>query len=339
MGPYENNAFEPGESAALAAALTAQEFDLAALVNHDTGNKILEGGHKNRQISVKVPVALIAHARDIDDVTNKIVMDTIAEQYETIGLGVHAYNAVPLSEGDLNLDIENFGEQVLAPQAQAVASYANDTVLAALLSEAVTVLMSGATPFAYDPANPVALFTQIRKYLRNKGVPTANLNVLVGTEVYAHLLDAKAITDASESGSTAALREAEVGKVRGLTVVERTDIGEGEILAFHRDAYTLGMRAPLAPRGAAFAASVSEAGVPIRHIMDYDTDFTADRSVLSTFVGVAKMPLWKVERTQDKGTDADRAAGTGFTAGAATVTKDASGAVVRIDTAQQDGVA
>lgn len=330
---YENNAFLPGESAAVAALLVAEEFTLASLINHDLGNKILEGGRKGRKVQIKQPQALIAHARGIDDVTNKIVLDTLGEQFVDLTLGLHAYSAVALSEGDLNLDIENFGEQVLSPQAQAVASYINDMVKAKFLAEAYDVL-AGVT---YDPANPTKFFTQIRKALRAKGVPSANLNVLVGTDVYADLLDSKAFEDASQSGSTAALREASIGKVRGFTVVENTEIPEADIFAFHKDAYTLGMRAPLAPRGAAFAASVSEGGVPIRHLMDYDTDFTADRSVLSTFFGIEKMPMWKVERTQDIGmpgdVDTDGAGPDGaFVAGNATVSQVAGGAVLRVST-------
>jgi len=317
---YEQNAFKPGESAAVAAQMVAQEFTLAGLINHDAGNKILEGGRKGRSIQVKQPQALVAHGRGIDDVTNKIVLDTLAENYVDITLGVHAYSALALSEGDVNLDIENFSEQVLSPQAKAVAAYANDAVLNLVLAEAYAEIG------AYDPANPTKFFTLLRKALRDKGVPSANLNVLAGTEVYANLLDSKAFEDASQSGSTAALREASIGRVRGFTVVESVEIPETDVFAFHRDAFTLGMRAPVAPRGAAFAASVSEAGVPIRHVMDYDTDFTADRSVLSTFVGVAKMPLWKVERTQDVKTQGDAA----FVAGSATVSQVAGGAVLRV---------
>ena len=339
--PYAESTFLPGESAAVAAQMVAQEFTLAALINHDAGNKILEGGRKGRKISVKNPVALVAHGREIDDFTNQIVLDTLSESYTDITLGVHAYSGIALDEGDLNLDIENFSEQVIAPQAGAVADYANNAVLKAFLAEAYTT-PAAAGMRAWSASAPTQFFTDLRKALRTKGVPASNLKVLVGVAVYAALLDAKAFEDVSQSGSTAALREGQVGRVRGFEVIESVDLPVGDVFAFHKDAYTLGMRAPKTPVGAAWGATVSEGGVPIRHLMDYDLTLTADRSLLSTFVGVAKMPLFKVTRTQDVGIqgdtisvdnpeDTDAVAETAtFVAGNATVTSVAGGATLRV---------
>lgn len=329
---YEDSTFLPGETAAVAAQMISQEFTLAALINHDAGNKILEGGRKGRKISVKQPVALVAHARGIDDVTNKIILDTLAESYVDLTLGVHAYNAIALGEGDLNLDIEDFSEQVIDPQAKAVAAYVNDAVLDAFLSEGYATVAG----LAFDPSAPTKFFTGLRKALREKGIPATGLRVVVGTEVYAALLDSKAFEDVSQSGSTAALRDASVGRVRGFDVVENTEIPADDVIAFHKDAFTLGMRAPVTPKGSAWGTTLTEAGVPIRHLMDYDLDYTADRSMLSTFVGVAKMPLFKVERTRDTNTAGDKGAlqGTaGFVAGNATVSEVEGGAILRIDTA------
>lgn len=323
---YEDSTFLPGETAAVAAQMVSQEFTLAALINHDAGNMILEGGRKGRKIEVKQPVALVAHARGIDDVTNKIILDTLAEKYVDLTLGVHAYSALALGEGDLNLDIENFSAQVLKPQAEAVANYVNTAVLDAFLAESYATIPG----LTFDPEAPTRFFTGLRKALRDKGIPSTGLRVLAGTAVYAALLDSKAFEDVSQSGSTAALREAQVGRVRGFDVVESVEIPEGDVVAFHRDAYTLGMRAPLKPNGAAWGETVVEAGVPLRHLMDYDLDYTADRSMFSTFVGVAKMPLFKVERTQD--TKGKVQGDSGFVAGNATVSEVAGGAVMRIDT-------
>lgn len=338
--PYDiNHDFKPGDTAALSAVLVADEFTLAGLINKDIGNSILGGGGKGRSIDVKIPAALVAHGRGIDDTTNKIILDTLTERTVSLTTGVHAYNAVALGEGDRNLDIKDFGKQVLKPQAEAVAAYCNDAVLDMLIAETVTDL--GAT---YDPANPAKFFTALRAALRARGLPSSGLRALTGTAVYADLLDSKAFEDVSASGSTAALREGTVGKVRGFDTVENFDIDENDIMVFHRDAFTLGLRAPSAPTGAPYAATVSEAGVPLRHIMDYDTDYTADRSVLSTFVGVAKMPLYKVVRTRDVGMQGDviavdnpedgdtLAEVANFVPGSASVVEVAGGAVIRVNT-------
>ncbi|KUM41204.1 P22 phage major capsid protein family protein [Arthrobacter sp. EPSL27] len=285
------NTFYTAEQVAkVAVAMATQDSFLGALVNRNFENDLLGGGGKGRTVNVRVPSALIARSRGIDDVTTNIVLDSLTETTVPVSLGEHIYNAVGLSEGDLTLNLEDFSKQVLAPQVDAVVESVEDEVAKALKSITLD------TSIKWSDADPVKTFTAIRKELRKRGVPATNLNVVVGTDVYAALLDAKAITDASESGSTAALRDANVGKVRGFNIVESTRVDDGEIVAFHRDAFTLAVRAPIVPAGASFGQSISGGGYSLRYLRDYDVTKTIDRSMVSTFAGVAAMPLYKIER-------------------------------------------
>lgn len=259
-------------------------------MSHNFEDDLLGGGGKGRTVNLKIPAALIARSRDIDETTAAIKLDTIAEDTVPVTLGEHLYSAVGLSEGDISLDLTNFSEQVLAVQVAAVVEKIEAEVAAALqgitLDETV----------AYDAANPVATFTQIRRKMRKRGVPATALNVVVGTQVYADLLDANAITSAGESGSTEALREGNVGKLRGFTVAESTRVEDGEIVAFHRDAFALAARAPKVPAGTSFGQSVSSNGHSLRYLRDYDAMHTLDRSIVGTFAGVASLPLFKINR-------------------------------------------
>ena len=307
-----NDFYTPTQVARVAAALTAQDGFLAALISRDLEDDLLGGGGKGRTVNVKVPTALIARSRGIDEVTAAIVLDSLTETTVPITLGTHAYSAVGLSEGDLSLDLTNFSAQVLKPQAEAVADFVENEVSDLLLAEAED------NSIAWDPANPVKAFTAMRAALRQRGVPASGLNVVVGTNVYAALLDAKAIDDVSQSGSTAALRDGQVGKVRGFQIVESIRVPDGDIIAFHRNAFTLAVRAPKVPEGASFGQTVNESGFALRYLRDYDARYTQDRSIVSTFCGVAKMPLYKIGRNYDTS--------------AATVTAVAAGAVLRVNT-------
>jgi hypothetical protein len=151
----------------------------------------------------------------------------------------------------------------------------------------------------FDPADPAKLFTAIRKRLRDNGVSPAGMNVVVGTNVYAALLDSAQLTDASQSGSTDALREAGVGKLRGFSVVESTRVDEDEVLAFHSDAVTLITRAPVVPQGASFGSTVSAGGFSLRYLRDYDAMHTVDRSIVSAFSAVGILPTYRIERDYD----------------------------------------
>lgn len=286
-----NDFYTPEQAAVVAAKLIADDGMLSALVSKNYADDLMGGGKGGAPIGVTIPTTLIARERAIDETTAAIVLDEIKEERTVIQLDrVHDYSAVPLSEKDLTLDLTDFGTQVLAPQSAAIVDALEHKVATALLGLDVEDLGS------IDPANPVAYFTKLRKVLRDRGVPQANLNVVVGTSIYATLLDAKAITDVSESGSTEALREAGVGKVRGFTIVESTRVDEDEILAFHKDAVTLVTRAPVVPQGASFGQTVTAGGFQLRYLRDYDAMHTVDRSIVSTFSGVGFLPTFKIER-------------------------------------------
>ncbi|WGH20298.1 major capsid protein [Arthrobacter phage MaGuCo] len=296
-----NDFFTPAEAASVLANLANEDAFLSALVSRNFANDLMAGGKGGAPISIKIPTTLIARERGIDDITSSIVMDEIAETTQTLNLDrVHDYSAVPLSEADMTLNLTDFSAQVLRPQAEAIVDALEHKVATALLAIPETELLDGAgAPIAYDPANPTAYFTQIRKALRKNGVAVNGIQMIVGAEVYANLLDAKALEDASQSGSTAALREGGVGRVRGFNVVESTRVPDTEILAFHKDAVTLATRAPVVPTGASFGAMVNEKGFSLRYLRDYIADKTVDRSLVSTFSGVAILPTYKIERDYD----------------------------------------
>jgi len=284
-----NTFYTPEQVAQVAVNLATEDSMLSALINRDYEADLLGGGGRGKTVNVRVPAALVSHVRDIEAVS-QITFDTLAESTVPVTLGDHIYSAVALTEGDLSLNIGDFSAQVLAPQVDAVVNGVEAKVATAFGAIPVS------TDVAWSASDPVKTFTRIRAILRQRGVPQTDLNVVVGTDVYAALLDADAITNASASGSTEALREAGVGRVRGFNIVESTRIDDGEIVAFHRDAFTLAVRAPIVPQGASFGATESSNGFSLRYLRDYDVNTTRDRSLVSTFAGVAAMPFYAIDR-------------------------------------------
>lgn len=291
--------YDAEQVAVVAAKLLGEDAYLSALVSHDYQDEFLAPGTAGRPIKIKFPTVLLPRERDIADVTTSIQLDSIVESGTTLNLDKKmVYSAVPLSEADLNLNLTDVSRQVVAPQAKGIAEDIEDRLATKLLAVPDDADFTVAkTP--YDPANPVAFYSRLRKVLRDRGIPQDSLNLVIGTGLYLDLLNAKAITDASQSGSTAALREGSVGRVAGFTVIESTRVDENELLAFHRSSVTLVTRAPAVPAGASFGSTVNEGGYSIRYMRDYDADKTVDRSILATFVGVGILPTFKrkVNRT------------------------------------------
>ena len=312
--------FTAAQPAGVAARLVAEDAFLSALISRDGLNSLdsqpgkARTANTGRSVDIPVPTALVAHDRDIDDKTTALLKDEITESFVTVTLGKRAYSNVWTSDGDRDLDLASFADQILAPQAAAVVDKIEHEVSGAL--NGITL----DTSIAWDAAHPEKTFTAIRKALRLRGVPQTGLQTVVGVNVYAALLDANLIVDASQSGSTEALREGNIGRLRGFNVVESTRVDDDEIVAFHRDAFTLVTRPNSVPAGASFGSTITHAGFSLRHIRDYDSQHTADYSLVDTMFGVATLPLFKITR--------DYTANSG--AGSATVTQVAGGAAFRM---------
>ncbi|WP_181578371.1 P22 phage major capsid protein family protein [Arthrobacter sp. AQ5-05] len=258
------------QTARVAATIVGQDMNLAALVHRDLEADFAAG--KGATVKVRVPGAVASQTRGIYDTSTPLVSDEIAEQSIDVTLTEHVYDKVALSEGTLNLDIKSFSEQVLRPQSLAVAKHVERAVAAVMKATPEDIAI------AHDPLAPAKTFTQIRRKLRTAGVSTDEaLFAAVGPGVYAELLDHDAIDDN--------------GKVRGIEIHESTRLADDEIVGFIRPAFALVVRAPQVPNGAPYGASITEGGFALRHIMSYDDNVAADRSLVSAFVGVKAMPL------------------------------------------------
>lgn len=258
--------------ARVASTLAGKDLGLAALIHRDLEADFTAG--KGNVVKVRVPGSVAAQTRSIFDTSTPLVSDEIAEQSINVTLTDHAYSNVVLSEGDLDLTIENFSAQVLAPQVAAVVKYVERAVATAMKATPETLAI------AFAAATPAKTFTAIRSALRSNGVSVdAPLYAAVGTDVYGALLDGPIGTFDAD------------GKVRGFTVVESTRLAPDEILGFVSEAFALVVRAPAVPSGAPYGASVNDNGFALRHIRSYDGTVAADRSLLSAFVGVQAMPL------------------------------------------------
>lgn len=258
--------------ARVAATLAGEDLGLAALITRDLEADFSAG--KGNVVKVRVPGAVAAQTRSISDTSTPLVSDEIAEQSINVTLTEHAYSNVVLSEGDLDLSIENFSAQVLAPQVAAVVKHVERAVATAMKATPETVAIT------FAAATPAKTFTAIRSTLRSNGVSVdMPLFAAVGTDVYGALLDGPIGTFDAD------------GKVRGFTVVESNRLAPDEIVGFVPEAFALVVRAPAVPSGAPYGASVSDNGFALRHIRSYDGTVAADRSLLSAFVGVQAMPL------------------------------------------------
>lgn len=281
-----NTFVNPVKVAAVALAILRDDVSLASTVNRDYEADFAAG--TGATVNVRTPATLKARRRALDAGT-AVVLDNVTESTQPVSITDMTYSAVPVTDEDLSLRIEDFTRQVLAPQVTAIAEDIENLVVATM--QGLTESNAAGDAPAYDAANPKAQFTWARKKLRDMGVPATGLYAAVGTGVYHDLLNSASLVDVAQSGSTGALREGQVGRVSGFQVIEDNRLADDEIIFYHGDAFTLVVRAPRVPDGVAFGESTAAEGYAVRWIKDYDSNLLQDRSIVSAFIGCKAMSL------------------------------------------------
>jgi hypothetical protein len=282
----------------LATALLTQDLVLAQTINRDYEANY-DGG-KGTTVNVRVPAALKARARDLtngDGVTSgqtagqlsAFVVDSLTESTFTVALDANPYSKVALNQREMTFDLENFGEQVLLPQTDALVDDIETRVAAAMNG------LTAATGFSYSAADPTKLFTAVRKALRDNGVPLSGLRAAVGTQVWQDMADAKVFNGNSQA-TNPVVPGAE--NVAGFQAFETNRIADTDVVFYHRDSFTLAVRSPEAPAAdTVFAASLSANGFALQHIRDFDSNIGQHTSLVQTYVGCSYQPFRKIDRS------------------------------------------
>lgn len=280
---FITNESQAGKIAATALGLLMPDMVLARTVNRDFESDF--AGGVGNVVNVKRPLALTANSRNYGATSAITVTEITEPAVQPVTISKQVYSAVSLTDEDLNMELEDFGRQVLLPQTTAVA-YAVEKAIA----DEIAALPGSGLTWGSDY---IAAFANARKALRDLGVPAQNLVAAVGTDVAASLLKSDLLRKADSAGTTDALREATIGRLMGFDIIESNLLPTGAGYFYHRDAFTLAVRAPRVPEGVTFGQSVAANGFAIRYIRDYDPTVLADRSILSTFIGTETMSLTK----------------------------------------------
>lgn len=243
-------------------------------------------GAKGDVINVKRPPILRARDAGFRN-RNALVMDDLIQARIQVPLNKYPYSGVSLSDEELTLDIENFGQEVTVPQVRALAEDFEETV-ASVLGAATYV--HTATFTAGDPGeagDPRKVAIEARKLLNSSHVPASGRYWIVGADVSAAIAKFDKLLDVDTSGLPEAVREGTVGRLAGFTIVESNALDGDESYFVHDSAVALAYVAPAAPKGATSAGVAAEGGLALRQLFDYDSDTLADRSIVSVFTGGA----------------------------------------------------
>ena len=264
--------------ASVEAALLTRSLVLPNTVTIVPGGEY--AGPNGDTITVRVPQPESARTQSTRGA--EITYDDITEIPVDVQLA-HLYHGKLISDEERTLDLESFAAQIGRVQIAAVATGAEDE-LATVMNNLTADAEYAATA---DAGNTRAGILVAREFLGRENAPAGDRWLAVSPEIASRLLSVADFVKVNEAGSSTALRQAVIGTIFGLTVVESSALAAGTACAYHQSGFAFANRVPVAPNGASESATFSEGGVGVRHIFQYVPDKLSDASVVSTFAGAA----------------------------------------------------
>jgi hypothetical protein len=242
-------------------------------------------GPNGGTITVRVPQPSTSRVQAAGG--NALTADDVSEIPVDVALS-HKYHLKNITDQELSYSLEDFARQITKPQTLAVAEGAENAlvdVMNALPQESGYGFAATQTD---DDTKDILL--KARKFLTDAKAPLSGRYLAVSTDVANRLLHL--LTPVSGGGldaayASAALQDAVLGRIYGMTVVESVGLEAGSAVAYHKSGFVFANRAPAQPRGAT-SSSVSSVGpFSLRQVFQYDAGHAQDQSLISTFAGAA----------------------------------------------------
>lgn len=238
-------------------------------------------GALNDTVTLRVPAYTVANERALrsGDARSR---RGLFESAVPVTLNHNLYRDVPLSDEEQTLDILDFARQVINPMLGGIARGIEDVLLDDAILDAVyeyVVLL--------DEEAPYGGIVEARKNLNDARVPFEGRYLACGTSIAAALISAPQFAAVDQSGTSQTLREGQLGRIAGFTVMESPGIPPDEAYAYHQTAYCLSTQAPAVPGGAPAGFVANQDGFAIRLVQVLDSATIENIVTADVFVGAS----------------------------------------------------
>ena len=248
-------------------------------------------GAKDDTINVRVPGIL--PARDYEWRNNRaqpLSFDEYRERKLAVRFGGNAYSATMLTDEQREMDFLGWTQDILPAQSRAVARKLEYGAIKALQAGkySVTIGAGKAPNNAHIAENALNAIVEARHALNRMGASKVKRTLVIGSDWDTILQGSKALQAAAVGDSVAesAFVDALIGKVKGFDVVVSEDIEPDEAYALTGDSFVFLNAAPGIPESAVAGASMlSQDGIAMRWLRDYDPQYQVERSTVNTWYG------------------------------------------------------
>lgn len=264
---------------------------LAGLVNRDYDDDF--AGKVGDTITIKSPASFTAQ---VFNRNSGIQLQDATEGSTTATLDTLLDVSFAVTAEELSLKITDFQKQLLDPAMEALAQDIDGRLAEALVDAAERA--GGGGTASQGAGTPSSTIRTARAILGRNKLPMENRYAVLSPEAAAKMLGEDLLVRADASGSTAALRDALIGRVHGFGTYETqtlgygpNDKGQADGIAFHRDAVALISRTLPAPEGVAPSqvAIANYKGLGLRVVKAYDINKKQDVVSIDTLIGVKEL--------------------------------------------------
>ena len=271
----------------VALELLTRQLVLVPTVTAVPGNEFM--GPNGGTITVRVPQPGTSNTQT--NPGDALTAQDVTEVPVDVSLG-HVYHLKNITDQELSLSVQDFARQITRVQVAAVATGAEDKLVAVM--NALPSPGAGAYEFSAaatdEDKETKRVLLNAREFLSDNLAPLSDRYLAVAPDIATRLIHL--LTPVTGGGldapyAQAALQEAIIGRIFGFTVIETPALTSGTAIAYHKSGFAFANRAPAQPRGAT-SSSVSTVGpFSIRQVFQYDAGHAQDQSLLSTFAGAA----------------------------------------------------
>lgn len=260
---------------------------LAQLVWRDFDNEFTQ--KVGDTITVRKPAIFEAETFDR---SAGITLQDAGEDSVSIKLDTIKNVSFLVTDEDMTLVVDDFRARLLTPAMEALVQ-ALDGDLAEALVDAAQGAGGGGT--ATETAAASDAIIDARTILSRYKAPASERYAVLSPEGTGEALRDELFVQANKSGSTDALREANIGRVFGIDTYESQVFGEGpgdrgqaDGVAFHRSAVTAALRPLDRPQGVApnMAAVESYRGLSLRAVYAYNNTYKQDEVSVDILYGI-----------------------------------------------------
>lgn len=278
---------KPEKLAATAAELMERELVVPKLF----ARKGIEEfkGAKDDTINVRVPGIL--PARDYEWRNNRaqpLSFDEYRERKLAVRFGGNAYSATMLTDEQREMDFMGWTQDILPAQSRAVARKLEYGAIKALKDGKYSVTIGAESGGSSPGDNVVQAIIEARHALNRMGASKVKRTLLIGSDwdtIIQSGLNFQTTT-MGDKATESAFADALIGKIKGFDIVVSEDIAPDEAYALTGDSFVFLNAAPGVPESAVAGASMlSQDGIAMRWLRDYDPSYQVERSTVNTWYG------------------------------------------------------